>query len=128
MSDWRPSSLGVYPAGQMPPSPAPSPRQWQPLLVKVPEITVYFWVIKLLTTALGESTSDFLVYQINPYVAVGLGCFGLVAALMVAVFGTMAADVLHVVLGVSYVVSTVFFSTALAVVFVVWYWSEHTLS
>ncbi|GER84301.1 membrane protein [Thermogemmatispora aurantia] len=147
MSDWRPSSLGVYPAGQMPPSPAPSPRQWQPLLVKVPEITVYFWVIKLLTTALGESTSDFLVYQINPYVAVGLGCFGLVAALilqlslrryiawvywlaalMVAVFGTMAADVLHVVLGISYVVSTTFFSAALAVVFVVWYLCEHTLS
>ncbi|WP_218104054.1 COG4705 family protein [Thermogemmatispora onikobensis] len=149
MSDRRPSPLGVHPARQAPPSPSPalSPRQWQPLLVKVPEITVYFWVIKLLTTALGESTSDFLVYQINPYVAVGLGCLGLVAtvilqlwlrryvawvywlaALMVAVFGTMAADVLHVVLGVSYVVSTVLFSAALAVIFVAWYVSEHTLS
>src|SRR5579859_6297431 len=88
-------------------------------LLKVPEITVFFWIVKLLTTALGESTSDYLVYQINPYLAVVLGCVGLAVALMlqlsrrryvawvywlavvmVAVFGTMAADVLHVVLGI----------------------------
>ncbi len=37
---------------------------------KVPEITAYFWIIKLLSTAMGESTTDYLVYQINPYVAV----------------------------------------------------------
>jgi uncharacterized membrane-anchored protein len=43
-------------------------------LRKVPEVTVYFWIIKLLTTAMGESTSDFLVFQIDPYVAVVLGC------------------------------------------------------
>ena len=48
---------------------------------KVPEITVYFWIIKLLSTAMGESTSDYLVYQINPYVAVALGCLGLAVAL-----------------------------------------------
>src|SRR5260370_11719630 len=47
---------------------------------------------------------------------------------MVAVFGTMAADVLHVVLGIPYLVSTVFFAVALAVIFVVWYASEKTLS
>jgi uncharacterized membrane-anchored protein len=35
--------------------------------MKVPEITIYFWIVKLLTTAMGESTSDFLVYHINPY-------------------------------------------------------------
>ena len=114
---------------------------------KVPEVTLYFWIIKLLTTAMGESTSDYLVYQINPYVAVVLGCAGLVVALilqfiarryvpwiywlavaMVAVFGTMAADVLHVVLGVPYLVSTVFFASALVIVFVTWYASERTLS
>src|SRR5258708_10590426 len=49
---------------------------------KVPEITVYFWIIKLLSTAMGESTSDYLVYQINPYVAVALGCLGLAVALI----------------------------------------------
>ena len=114
---------------------------------KVPEITVYFWIIKLLTTAMGESTTDYLVFQINPYVAVVLGCVGLAVALilqllvrryiawvywlavvMVAVFGTMAADVAHVVLGIPYLVSTIFFASALAIVFVVWYVSEKTLS
>src|SRR5260370_15112723 len=40
----------------------------------------------------------------------------------------MAADVLHVVLGIPYLVSTVFFAVALAVIFVVWYASEKTLS
>ena len=115
--------------------------------LKVPEITAYFWVAKLLSTAMGESTSDYFVFQINPYVAVALGCVGLVVALalqlsvskyiawvywfavaMVAVFGTMAADVLHVQFGVPYVASTVFFAAALAVVFVVWYRTERTLS
>src|ERR1700726_3499088 len=49
---------------------------------KVPEITVYFWIIKLLTTAMGESTSDYLVYHVNPYIAVALGGIGLVIALV----------------------------------------------
>ena len=47
---------------------------------------------------------------------------------MVAIFGTMAADVLHIGLGVPYLVSTAFFSVALAVIFAVWYASEKTLS
>lgn len=114
---------------------------------KVPEITIYFWIVKLLTTAMGESTSDYLVYHINPYIAVALGGIGLLVSLvlqlsvrqyvawiywfavvMVAIFGTMAADVIHVVLNIPYLVSTVFFAAALAVIFVVWYVSERTLS
>src|SRR5438105_1455150 len=114
---------------------------------KVPEITVYFWIIKLLTTAMGESTSDYLVYQINPYVAVAIGCIGLAVALilqllarryvawvywlavvMVAVFGTMVADVTHVVMHIPYLVSTAFFASALAIIFATWYASEKTLS
>jgi len=114
---------------------------------KVPEVTIYFWIIKLLTTAMGESTSDYLVYHINPYIAVALGGIGLIASLvlqllvrryvpwiywlavvMVAIFGTMAADVLHIVVGIPYLVSTVFFAVALAVIFVVWYATEKTLS
>ncbi|HZS95000.1 MAG TPA: hypothetical protein VFA78_09400 [Chloroflexota bacterium] len=117
------------------------------LFRKVPEITVVFWIVKLLTTAMGESTSDFLVFQINAYVAVVLGFLGLIVALilqfavrryiawvywltvvMVAVFGTMAADVLHVVLHVQYWQSTLLFAVCLAVVFTLWYRSEHTLS
>ena len=114
---------------------------------KVPELTIYFWIIKLLSTALGESTSDYLVFHINPYIAVALGGIGLVISLilqfwvkkyiawvywltviMVAIFGTMAADVLHVALGIPYLVSTVFFSISLAAIFIVWYKFEKTLS
>jgi uncharacterized membrane-anchored protein len=117
------------------------------LMRKVPEVTIYFWIIKLLSTAMGESTSDYLVYHINPYVAVVLGGVGLVASLvlqlavrryipwiywvavvMVAIFGTMAADVLHIVLGIPYLVSTIFFTLVLATIFVVWYATERTLS
>jgi uncharacterized membrane-anchored protein len=96
---------------------------------------------------MGESTSDYLVYQINPYVAVVLGCIGLAVALllqillrryiawvywlavvMVAIFGTMAADVTFVVLHIPHLVATVCFSAALAIIFVTWYISEKTLS
>jgi uncharacterized membrane-anchored protein len=116
-------------------------------LRKVPEITFLFWTIKLLTTALGESTSDFLVFRINPYLAVSLGALAFVFALllqfrvkqyvawvywfcvaMVAVFGTMAADVLHLQIGVPYIFSTLFFAVVLALVFSVWQKSERTLS
>jgi uncharacterized membrane-anchored protein len=116
-------------------------------LRKVPEITLIFWIAKLLTTAMGESTSDYLVFRINPYVAVTLGAIGLVVALvlqfsvpkyipwiywltvaMVAIFGTMAADVLHIQLGIPYILTTIFFAIILAIVFIVWQKSEKTLS
>ena len=50
------------------------------------------------------------------------------AVVMVAVFGTMAADVLHVVLHIPYVVTTVGFASVLALVFTTWYVTERTLS
>ena len=114
---------------------------------KVPEVTAYFWIAKGLTTGMGESTSDYLVHKLVPEVAVVLGGVGLVVALvlqltasryvawrywlavaMVGVFGTMAADVLHVGLGVPYIASTIFYAIVLAVVFRAWYVSEGTLS
>lgn len=52
------------------------------IITKVPEITVYFWMVKVLTTAMGESTSDFLVAHMNPMLAVGLGFFGFVTAMI----------------------------------------------
>jgi hypothetical protein len=51
-------------------------------LSKVPEITALFWVTKLLTTAMGESTSDYLVIKMNPVLAVGLGAVVLLRALV----------------------------------------------
>src|ERR1700730_2595841 len=118
-------------------------------LKKVPEVTVFFWIIKLLTTALGESSADYLfhVFVLKPLIAIAIGAIGLIVALilqltarryvawiywfavaMVAVFGTMAADVAHVGLGVPYQAATAFFAAVLAVIFVTWYASEKTLS
>jgi len=114
---------------------------------KVPRVTAYFWVIKILTTAMGEATSDYLVHGFNPYLVVSGGFVAFViataiqfsvsgyrpwaywlAVAMVAVFGTMAADVLHVEFKVPYIVSTVLFAVALTCVFVAWHRSERTLS
>ncbi|HEY2296646.1 MAG TPA: hypothetical protein VGH43_02870 [Jatrophihabitans sp.] len=114
---------------------------------KVPAVLAIFWITKALTTALGESTSDFLVHAMPPVAAVLAGfvvfCLALslqlrsprysaarywFAVAMVGVFGTMAADVLHVGFGVPYPVSAVLFAVALAAVFVLWYRLEGTLS
>ncbi|MEU9346984.1 hypothetical protein AB0D74_37845 [Streptomyces sp. NPDC048278] len=114
---------------------------------KVPEVTVYFWIIKVLTTGMGETASDLLARVLGPIPAVGLGGLLLAVSLvvqfavrryiawvywtavvMVSVFGTMAADVLHVGLGVPYALSTPFFLVVLAGVFALWYAVERTLS
>lgn len=110
-------------------------------------MTVAFWAVKVLTTGMGESTSDFLVHKFPPVLAVIAGAIAFAAALfvqfrasryvvwiywtcvvMVAVFGTMCADVLHVGFGVPYAVSTAFFAVALAAVFFTWHRVEGTLS
>lgn len=123
-------------------------RYFAPLSAsKVPEVTVMFWIVKVLTTGMGETASDFLVRSIEPVVAVAIGAVAFTIALllqfaatrylpwiywlavaMVSVFGTMAADVAHIVLGVPYLASTIAFAVALVVVFLVWYRSERTLS
>lgn len=115
--------------------------------LRVPEVTALFWVIKLLSTAMGESTSDYSVHAIDPVIAVILGFFGFVVALAlqlsmrryiawtywlavcgVGVFGTMAADVLHVRFHVPYAASTVLYAAVLAIVFYAWQRVEGTLS
>jgi uncharacterized membrane-anchored protein len=104
-------------------------------------------VVKILSTAMGESFSDYIVFHIDPYVAVAVASAGLVVALilqirtpryaappywfavvMVAIFGTMVADVLHVVLRVPYVASSAALALVLAAVFLTWYRSQGTLS
>lgn len=125
----------------------PTTRTPAASLCKVPQVLAVFWLTKALTTAFGESTSDFLVHAISPVAAVVLGFVAFCAALswqvrsprysaahywtavaMVGVFGTMAADVLHVGFGVPYPVSAVLFVIALAAVFVSWHRVEGTLS
>ena len=115
--------------------------------VKVPAVTASFWIIKILTTGMGETTSDFFVRRFDPVPIVLLAAVGLLvvllgqwlsrsykawlywlAVVMVSVFGTMAADVLHIVIGVPYLASTVFFAGVLTVVLVLWRRIEGTLS
>lgn len=114
---------------------------------KVPGVVALFWVTKALTTAFGESTSDWSVHAVAPVVAVLIGFVGFCIALavqlrsrtyspwrywfavsMVGVFGTMAADVLHVGFGVPYFASAAVFAVVLAAVFATWHRVEGTVS
>jgi uncharacterized membrane-anchored protein len=123
-----------------------SPEPRAPLAAKVPEISAIFWVIKILTTGIGESISDFLGQKSVP-LAGAIGIFGLAyalrlqlrarsyrapvywfAVLMVAVFGTMVADGVRDGAGLSYAVTTPVFAVVVAVVFFRWHRSEGTLS
>ncbi len=117
------------------------------MLRKVPAVTFHFWAVKILSTAMGEATSDYLVHTIDPYQAVGLGALGLIIALawqfavrryfapaywlavvMVAVFGTMVADAIHIEIGIPYAISALNCAVALAAIFSAWYLFERTLS
>jgi uncharacterized membrane-anchored protein len=118
----------------------------QPFAAKVPEITALFWIIKVLTTGVGESASDWFAAR-NILLAGAVGMLGFAigiwwqfrattyrpvtywfAVLMVAVFGTMAADGFHKLVGIPYIGTTLMYSIALTVIFLLWYRSEHTLS
>jgi uncharacterized membrane-anchored protein len=119
------------------------------LLNKVPEVTVWFWLIKVLCTTVGETAADFLNVDLGfalggTSVVTGL-LLAIVLALqiraqayvpglywatvtLVSVFGTLVTDNLTDNLGVPLQLSSVVFGVALAVVFVAWYRAEGTLS
>ncbi|GFG51876.1 hypothetical protein CQY20_07475 [Mycolicibacterium agri] len=119
------------------------------LLSKVPEVTVWFWVIKILCTTVGESFADW----INMSLGVGLTATALIftavlvvvlacqlrlsryvplvywlAVVVLSVTGTLYTDILTDDLGVPLALSTSVFAIALSVVFGVWYARERTLS
>jgi uncharacterized membrane-anchored protein len=115
-------------------------------LAKVPEITAIFWVLKLLTTGMGEAMSDFMGDK-SPPIAGAIGIFGLsfalwlqmrqreyrapfywFAVMMVAIFGTMMADGIHDGASIPYAVTTPLFGLCVAAIFFLWYRSEGTLS
>ncbi|MEC3916803.1 COG4705 family protein [Nocardia sp. CDC160] len=114
--------------------------------MKVPRITVLFWVIKVLSTGMGETFSDFLVKHLPPALAVGGALLAFVlslvaqfrapgyrvwvywtAVVMVAIFGTMVADIVDFVVGIPLGISTAIFAALLAGVLGLWYRSERTL-
>jgi uncharacterized membrane-anchored protein len=118
----------------------------EPLAAKVPEITVLFWILKVLTTGMGEAISDYLG-ELDIVLAAAVGVVGLalalhlqlrtrayravvywVAVLMVAIFGTMVADGIRDGLHAPYAATTALYGVVVAAVFVVWYRREGTLS
>lgn len=119
------------------------------LLNKVPEITIFFWIIKVLCTTVGETAADFL----NVNLGFGLTGTSLVTGMvlaivlvfqfwapkyipavywltvtLVSVFGTLVTDNLTDNLGLPLEASTLIFAALLAVTFLVWFSVEHTLS
>ncbi len=119
------------------------------LLSRVPEVTLFFWIIKILCTTIGETAADFL----NTTLKLGLTGTTLVmgtllaavlvaqfrlrryvpavywlAVVLISVVGTLITDNLTDHFGVSLWTTTAIFSAALAVVFALWSRSEHTLS
>ncbi|QYN18979.1 hypothetical protein [Amycolatopsis sp. DSM 110486] len=119
------------------------------LLNKVPEVTVYFWVVKVLCTTVGESAADFLNVNLNfglTGVSLVTGVVLIIALVLqftarryvparywlavalVSVFGTLVTDNLTDSLGVPLETSTLVFGVLLAATFVAWYATEKTLS
>lgn len=114
---------------------------------RVPQLTLLFWAVKLLTTGVGETTSDYFVTNFDPVIVVLIAALAFAACFvvqftarryvpwrywlfvtMVAVFGTMVADVTHIVLRVPYLLSSSGFTAVLVVIFLVWRRTEHTVS
>jgi uncharacterized membrane-anchored protein len=119
------------------------------MLNKVPEVTLYFWIIKILCTTVGETAADLL----NENLGLGLtnttyimaaaliavlvfqfrsrkyvpGIYWL-AVVLISVVGTLFSDNLVDNLGVQLQTTTIAFAAILACVFGAWYWSERTLS
>ena len=119
------------------------------MLNKVPEITLFFWIIKILCTTVGETAADFLNETLNlgltgTTVVIGIllivtlifqfrskkyvpGIYWL-AVVLISIVGTLITDNLTDNLGVSLEITTVVFSIALAATFMIWYAIEKTLS
>jgi uncharacterized membrane-anchored protein len=119
------------------------------MLNKVPEVTLYFWVIKILATTVGETAADYLnvdlgfgltgtTYAMGALLLLALllqfrtrryvpGIYWL-AVVLISVFGTLITDNLTDNFGVALPLSTVAFAVALAATFGAWFASERTLS
>jgi uncharacterized membrane-anchored protein len=119
------------------------------MLNKVPEVTAYFWIIKILCTTVGESFADYinetlgfgltnttLVFSVALVAALVVqfrldryvpGVYWL-AVVLISVVGTLLTDILTDGKGVPLWISTTIFSVLLAAVFGIWYARERTLS
>jgi uncharacterized membrane-anchored protein len=119
------------------------------MLNKVPEVTIYFWIIKILATTVGETAADFLNTNLKlgltgtTVVMTGFLAIALffqfrlkryvpstywLAVVLISVVGTLVTDNLVNNFGVSLETTAIIFSVALVATFVAWYASEKTLS
>ncbi|MBT2658476.1 hypothetical protein J7E81_25190 [Bacillus sp. ISL-18] len=119
------------------------------LFSKVPEVTIFFWVIKILCTTVGETFADFLNFNLgfgltNTTIIMGIAFFIVLflqfrekkyvpaiywtTVVLISVFGTLVTDNLTDGIGVPLEVSTAVFSVLLGLTFLFWYLSEKTLS
>lgn len=119
------------------------------MLNKVPEITLYFWIIKILCTTVGETGADFLNTNLNLGLTGTSLIMGIIlafvllfqfrakeyrpgiywlAVVLLSVVGTLITDNLIDNFGISLVTTSVIFSIVLATVFAMWYNTEKTLS
>jgi uncharacterized membrane-anchored protein len=124
-------------------------RQPRTLLNKVPQITVFFWLIKVLATTVGETFADYLTDTVGLSLTVAALVVGVllavvlvlqfratryvapvywVAVVLISVVGTLVTDHLVDDLGVPLWLTTVVFAVALAATFAVWFRIERTLS
>lgn len=125
------------------------PNTWGQVFSKVPEVTLFFWIIKVLCTTVGETAADFLNVNLNLGLAITSVIMGIlfVASLawqfktqkytpvaywitvaFISVFGTLVTDNLSDNLHVPLEYSTVLFTILLSITFAVWYAKEKTLS
>jgi uncharacterized membrane-anchored protein len=116
---------------------------------RVPEVTFYFWLIKIMATTVGETAADFLAFTVNlglantSYVMTGLllvllfNQFRLkryvpisywLVVVLVSILGTLITDRLVDEFGVSLMTTNIIFSVSLIVVFALWYLNEKTLA
>jgi len=121
----------------------------QKMLNRVPEATIYFWMIKIMATTVGETAADFLAFTVNlglgvtSYIMGGLLLIVLfnqfrvkryipvsywLVVVLVSIVGTLITDRLVDEFGVTLVTTNIVFSVALLAVFAFWYLSEKTLA
>ena len=119
------------------------------MLNRVPEVTLYFWIIKIMSTTVGETGADFLAVNAGWGQGITRGVMSALLAIallmqlrarryipwsywltvvLVSVVGTQITDALTDGLGVSLYLSTLVFAAGLAIIFAFWYRLERTLS
>lgn len=119
------------------------------LLNKVPEVTIFFWLVKMMSTTVGETAADFLTYNLQMGLVITTAITGVLflgtlflqlkskqyvpwiywsTVVMISVLGTLITDDLVDNFGVALQTTTTVFSLALLITFALWYASEKTLS